>query len=201
VLLNATHLLETYGVAGIGVILFLETGVLLGLLLPGETLTILAGAYSRGGSAAGIHLNLGLVIVAAAAGAIAGGQLGFLLGRRAGPALFERRDGRVFRRSHLLRTRAYFERFGRSTILIARFVPFVRTFASPAAGAAGMPAVSFTAYNALGGVAWALAVATLGYLLAGVVSIDRYALVVTICIAAVSLVPLVLHLRAVRRQT
>ncbi len=198
-LLSAGHLLSSYGVIGIGVILFLETGVLLGLVLPGETLTVLAGAYSHIASPGSPHPYLGLVIAAAACGAILGGQVGYLIGRRAGPKLFDRPDGRIFRRSQLERTTSYFARFGKSTILIARFVPFVRTLSSPAAGAGGMSLQTFTAYNVAGGLAWAITVASLGYVLGGLISIDRYALFVTVGIAAVSLIPLGLHVREIRR--
>ncbi len=197
-LLSAGHMLDSYGVIGVGIILFLETGVLLGVLLPGETLTVIAGAYSHVSTRGSPHPSFVLVVGAAACGAIAGGELGFAIGRRAGPPLFERPDGRVFRRSQLERTSAYFDRFGRSTILLARFVPFVRTMVSPAAGAAGMPAATFSAYNVLGGIAWAIAVAGLGYVLGGFVAIDRYALWVTAGIATLSLIPLIIHLRALR---
>lgn len=140
------------------------------------------------------------MIVAAPSGAIAGGQLGYAIGRRAGPTLFDRRDGRLFRRSQLDATTAYFARYGRSTILIARFVPFVRTVVSPAAGAARVPISVFASYNALGGLVWAVVVAGAGYLLGGLIPIERYGLVVTIGIAAVSLIPLILHLRAMKRH-
>lgn len=194
---TASHLLASYGIVGIAVILFLETGLLVGIVLPGETLTIIAGAYSHEGSGA-THPSLVLVMVAAAAGAVAGGQLGFLLGRQIGPRLFDRPDGRLFRRRYLEQTRRYFRRFGSRAILIARFVPFVRTFASPAAGVSGMPLSEFTRFNAIGGIAWAITVAMIGYVVGGLVPISRYALLVTLCIAAISLVPLVLEVRAVR---
>jgi membrane-associated protein len=196
---NASQLLASYGIVGIAVILFLETGLLIGLVLPGETLTILAGAYSHSGGPTGTHPSFVLVITAAATGAVAGGQMGFLLGRRVGPRLFDRPDGVVFRRRQLERTREYFRRFGKRAIVIGRFVPFVRTLVSPAAGVSDMPATTFARFNLLGGVAWAVIVTTIGYIVGGLVSIDRYALFVTVGIAAVSLVPLILEIRAMRR--
>jgi membrane-associated protein len=199
-LLSAQHLLVTYGVLGIGVILFLETGLLFGIILPGETLTVLAGAYSHGSGPAGTHPNLALVIGAAGLGAIAGGQLGYLLGRRAGPRLFARPDGVLFSRSRLDRTREYFRRYGVNAIMIGRFVPFLRTLVSPAAGVGGMPARQFVPFNALGGAIWAVAIATIGYAIGGLISVDRYALLVTIGIAVVSLIPLGLEVRAIRAQ-
>src|SRR5438128_2681281 len=140
------HLLATYGVIGVGIVLFLETGVLLGLLLPGETLTILAGAFSHVHHHAQPHPSLALVMLLAGLGAALGGQLGYALGRRTGTALHDRPDGRIYRRAYLDRTHEYFERYGTETILIARFVPFVRTLSSPAAGIAEMPIRRFTAY-------------------------------------------------------
>jgi membrane-associated protein len=198
--LSPSHLLASYGVIGIGVVLFLETGVLLGIVLPGETLTVIAGAYSHSSGPSGTHPSLLLVMLAAGAGAVAGGQMGFFLGRRAGPRLFDRPDSLLFRRSYLERTREYFRRFGKRAILIGRFVPILRTFVSPAAGVGGMPAATFVRFNLLGGIAWAIVVATIGYIVGGLVSIDKYALVVTVVIAVVSLIPLIHELRAMRTQ-
>jgi membrane-associated protein len=198
--LNAPHLLAEFGVIGIGVVLFLETGLLIGLVLPGETLTVVAGAYSNVSGPSGTHPSLVLVMLAAGLGAIAGGQMGYLIGRRAGPALFARSDGRFFTHARLERTREYFRRFGSRAIVICRFVPFVRTLVSPAAGVGEMPARTFVPLNIAGGATWAIVVPTIGYLIGGVVSIDRYAILVTAAIAAVSLIPLLLELRAMRRS-
>jgi membrane-associated protein len=191
--LSAPHLLAVYGVVGLAVILFLETGLVLGLVLPGETLTILAGAYSHGGDAAAPHPQLALVIAAAALGAVAGGEVGYLLGRLMGAPLLERPDGRIFKRRHLERTRRYFARFGARTIVIARFVPFVRTLASPVAGIAMMPARTFTMFNLLGGIAWAVAVSLTGYALGGLLDVNGHALEITLGVLALSLLPLLLH--------
>jgi membrane-associated protein len=201
VLLNAPHLLADYGVIGIGVILFLETGLLIGIVLPGETLTVIAGAYSNVSGPSGTHPSLALVILAAGCGAVAGGQMGYLIGRRVGPRLFARPDGLFFRRSRLERTHDYFRRFGTRAIVIGRFVPFLRTLVSPAAGVSEMPSRSFVPFNLVGGAAWAIVVASIGYAVGGLVSIDRYALLVTVGIAGVSLIPLVLEVRAMRTQS
>jgi len=182
----------TYGTIGIGVILFLETGLLVGLVLPGETLTILAGAYSRGGGHHP-HPQLALVIAAAALGAVAGGQCGYLIGRVVGPRLFQRADGRIFKREYVERTRHHFARFGSRTILIARFIPFVRTLASPAAGMGAMEQRRFAALNLAGGLVWAVTVALIGYVLGGLLRIDRYTALVTLGIVAASLTPLLVH--------
>jgi membrane-associated protein len=200
-LLSASHLLASYGVIGIGIILFMETGLLIGIVLPGETLTVIAGAYSHSAGPSGTHPSLGLVMVAAATGAVGGGQLGFLIGRRAGPPLFDRPDGLLVKHAYLERAHQYFDRFGRRAIVIGRFVPFLRTFVSPAAGVSGMPWVPFTRFNLIGGIAWAIVVATIGYIVGGIVSIDRYALLVTLGIAVVSLIPLILEVRSMRSNS
>ncbi|HEX3323865.1 MAG TPA: VTT domain-containing protein [Solirubrobacterales bacterium] len=192
-MLSAPHLLALYGVVGLTVILFLETGLVLGLILPGETLAILAGAYSHVGHAGAPHPQLGLVIAAAALGAVVGGQVGYLLGRLMGAPLLERPDGRVFKRRQLERTHQYFARFGARTIVIARFVPFVRTLASPVAGIAMMPAKTFSMFNLLGGILWAVTVSLTGYALGGLLDVNRNALAITLGILALSLLPLLLH--------
>jgi membrane-associated protein len=189
VMLDPGHLLSSYGVVGVGVVLFLETGLLLGLLLPGETLTILAGAFSHVQRHGQPHPQLSLVILMAALGAVLGGQLGYVIGRRTTDALHDRPDGRIYKRRHLERTHAYFERHGAETVLIARFVPFVRTLASPAAGIAEMPIRRFTAYNVAGAVVWAVVVATIGYVLGGILDVDRHALPITLGILVVSAFP------------
>ena len=185
---DVAHLLGTYGVVGIGVILFLETGLLLGLLLPGETLTVLAGAFSHAHHAGQPHPQLALVILCAAGGAALGGQVGYLLGSRTGVALHDRPDGRIFKRRYLARTHEYFEHYGAETVLIARFVPFVRTLSSPVAGVAEMDVGKFTAYNVAGAVIWAVVVASAGYALGGVLDVQRHALPVTLGILAASVV-------------
>lgn len=192
-MLSAPHLLAVYGVVGLGIVLFLETGLVLGLVLPGETLTILAGAYSHVSDAGAPHPQLVLVIAAAALGAVAGGQVGYLFGRLVGAPLLERPDGRIFKRRHLERTRQYFARFGARTIVIARFVPFVRTLSSPVAGIAMMPAETFTLFNLLGGIAWAVTVALAGYALGGLLDVNAHALAITLGILALSFLPLLFH--------
>jgi membrane-associated protein len=183
------HLLATYGVVGIGVVLFLETGLLLGLLLPGETLTILAGAFSHVQHHGQPHPQLALVMLLAGLGAALGGQLGYAIGRRTGDALQHRPDGRIYKRRYLERTHEYFARYGPETILIARFVPFVRTLSSPAAGIAEMSVRRFTVYNVASAAAWAVVVATIGYVLGGILDVDRHALPITLGILVVSAFP------------
>jgi membrane-associated protein len=193
VLFDPAQLIADYGAIGIFVILFLETGFLLGLLLPGETLTIVAGAYSHQTVAGTPHPDLAAVMAAAALGAILGGQLGYLLGRRVGPSLLDRPDGRVFKRRYVDWTHEHFERYGPRTLLIARFLPFIRTIVNPAAGIGRMDAGRFALFNAVGGVFWAVTVTMVGYVMGGLFNVDRYALLVTIGVVVASVAMLMLH--------
>ncbi len=197
--LSPAHLLASYGVIGLGLILFAETGLLLGFFLPGDSLLFLAGAYAHSRAAGQPHPAILTVIVAAAAGAVLGGQTGYLIGRRAGPALFNRPDSRLFKQSYVERTHAYFERFGPRTLVLARFVPIVRTFAAPAAGVGQMAAPTFTVWNVLGGLLWALAVPLLGYALGGAINIDTYLVPITVAVVALSFIPVLLEVRRARR--
>jgi membrane-associated protein len=188
---NAESLIASYGLIGLGVIIFAEIGLLLGLVLPGETLLVLAGAYSRGGVAHQPHFSLLTVMAVAAAGAIGGGFCGYVIGYRAGPPLFHRPNSRIFRPVYVERTHHYFERYGVRTVLVARFVPFVRTLASPAAGVGRMPISSFATYNIIGGLVWAVVIPLIGFGLAHAIPVGKNVLPITLVVGAVSCIPLV----------
>ncbi len=151
-----------WGLVAICAVIFAETGLLVGFFLPGDTLLFFAGVLTFTG-----HLNqpLWLVITAIAAAATLGAQVGYLIGRRSGPVVFERRESGVFSRSSVARTNRFFHRFGAASISVARFVPVVRTFAPVAAGVGRMPLLRFTGFNLLGAAAWAAAVTGAGFLL------------------------------------
>jgi len=143
-----------------------------------------------------------LLLVLVPVAAIVGDQVGYLIGKRAGQALFQRADSRLFKRSYVERSRGFFERYGARTILLARFVPVVRTFAPVVAGASGMPYRSFLAYNVVGGVLWGVGVTTLGYLLGGVGLVRDHIeiiLVRIVLIVVVSLVPVLVEVLRARR--
>src|SRR5262245_43663509 len=140
--MNPEHLLTTFGTLGLIAVVFAETGLLVGFFLPGDSLLVLAGLFSAVRTAP-VHLNLAVVVPGLFAAALAGAQTAFLFGRRAGPALFRRPDSRLFKQQHVERARRYFDQYGAKTIVVARFIPVVRTFANPMAGVAGMPAGTF----------------------------------------------------------
>jgi len=148
------------GYAGMFAIIYAETGLLVGFFLPGDSLLVTAGLFAATGRFDIFYLNA-LLIPAA----IAGDATGYWIGLRAGHALYSRPQSRFFRRDHLLRTREFYERYGGVTIVIARFMPFVRTFAPVVAGVAEMKYRRFALFNITGGVGWILSMTLLGYFL------------------------------------
>jgi membrane-associated protein len=142
------HLLTTLAVAGLACTIFAETGLLLGVFLPGDSLLFTAGLL-----AAQHSLSLAGVLIAATVAAVIGDQVGYQVGRRLGPRLFARADVRVFKLAHLDRADRFFAQHGPKTVVLAWFVPVVRTFTPPLAGAARMPYRTFLLFNLIGGVA------------------------------------------------
>jgi membrane-associated protein len=199
-LLDARSLITAFGVAGIFVVLFAETGLLVGFFLPGDSLLFTAGLLSS--TAVAQPLPLPLVLVAALAGALLGAQVGYLIGRRAGPALTDRaRRPKVA--EAMTRSRHLLDRYGHGrAIVLARFVPIVRTVLNPVAGALGVPARRFTLWQVVGGGLWTVGLVVAGFLLGrSVPGIDQYLLPVIGLIVVVSLVPLGVELVKARRRS
>ena len=147
-------------------IIFAETGLLIGFLLPGDTLLIMAGLLSHSSPAApnGVFgINAWWVALAIGVAAFVGGEVGYYIGHKAGPSIFERKDSGIFSRKNVERTNAFFVRFGGLTVILARFVPVVRTFAPIAAGVGHMPWRKYTLYNFIGAVLWGIGLTMLGY--------------------------------------
>jgi membrane-associated protein len=199
-LLDARSLITTFGTIGIAAVLFAETGLLIGLFLPGDSLLFTAGVLCATRSNATVHLHLGWVLVAAAAGALLGAQAGYLLGRTTGPRLLNRPD-RPRLNDATRRTREFLDRYGAGkAIVLARFVPVVRTAINPLAGAVQLPPRVFTGWQIIGGLVWACRVPLAGWQLGSHVhNIDRYLLPLIAVIIAASLVPVALELRRSRR--
>src|SRR4051812_5120233 len=198
--LDAHSLLAAFGVLGVAVVLFAETGLLIGFFLPGDSLLFTAGLLCTGASDRGVHLSLGPLLVAAAVGALAGSQCGYLLGRRAGGALLARsRSARLHEGAR--RAEELLQRYGHAkAIVLARFVPVVRTVLNPMAGALGVPVRTFTVWQVTGGLVWSLGLTLLGYALgSSVPNVDRYLLPMVAVIVAVSLIPLASEVRRSRR--
>ena len=196
--LDPENLLDAFGVLGLFAIIFAESGLLVGFFLPGDSLLFTAGLLSSQG-----HLApLPVILAGCFAAAVAGDQVGYLFGRRAGPALFRRPDSRIFKQEYVEKAQHYFEEHGSKTIVLARFVPIVRTFAPIVAGVGRMHYRTFVGFNVLGGFLWAVGVTTLGYVLGETVpSIDKYLLPAIGVIILVSLLPVLLEVRKARRQS
>ncbi|MEU1454969.1 DedA family protein [Streptomyces avermitilis] len=189
--LDAQSLLAAFGVLGVGVVLFAETGLLVGFFLPGDSLLFTAGLLCTGTADHGVKLSLGPLLVAAAAGALAGSQVGFLLGRKAGGALLARsRSARLHEGAK--RAEELLERYGHAkAIVLARFVPVVRTVLNPMAGALDVPVRTFTLWQIVGGLVWSVGLTLAGYALgSSIPNVDRYLLPMVAVIVAVSLIPL-----------
>jgi membrane-associated protein len=187
-------------------ILFAETGLLLGFFLPGDSLLFLAGiaASGVGGKLVGAQLSLPGLLLGGPVFAIAGAQLGHYLGARFGRALFERPDSRLFKRSHVDKAEYYFEKFGPAkAVVAARFIPIVRTFLNPVAGVLEMPARTFLLWNAVGGLLWTDGLILIGYSLGGRLNadfpIDKYLLPTVVLIVGLSLLPVGIEYLRTRR--
>ncbi|MFC3574801.1 DedA family protein [Streptomyces yaanensis] len=198
--LDAQSLLAAFGVLGVGVVMFAETGLLIGFFLPGDSLLFTAGLLCTGSGQQGVKLSLPLLLVSAAVGALAGSQVGYLLGRKAGGALLARsRSARLHEGAQ--RAEALLDRYGHAkAIVLARFVPVVRTVLNPMAGALHVPVRTFTVWQVVGGLLWSLGLTLAGYALgSSVPNVDKYLLPMIAVIVAVSLIPLALELLRSRR--
>jgi len=151
-----------WAVALVCLIAFVETGLLIGFFLPGDTLLFFVGVFVATGV---IGLPVPVVILLVAASAFLGDQLGFVIGRSTGPRIFERKDSGLVSRASVARTQSFFDRFGGWAVTIARFVPVVRTFAPVAAGVGRMRYAHFVGFNALGAAVWSTAIILLGFFL------------------------------------
>jgi membrane-associated protein len=202
--LDPTSLIETFGTIGILAIIFAETGLLIGFFFPGDSLLFLAGVAASGtaAEAAGVQLPLGVLLIGAPICAIAGAQLGHFLGARFGPRMFNKPDSRFFRKEYVDKAEYYFQRFGPArAVVLARFIPIVRTFLNPVAGVLGMPARTFFVWNVVGAVLWTVGVIMLGYSVSARLegSIDRYLLPVIALIIFVSVLPILIEVYRHRR--
>ncbi|MGH9156703.1 MAG: DedA family protein [Acidimicrobiales bacterium] len=194
-LVHPDRLIETFGTIGLLLVVFAESGLLIGFFLPGDTLLFTAGVFAARGD-----LTLWVVLAGVFVAAVAGDQVGYAFGNRVGPAIFRRPDSRFLRHEHVERAQRYFEEHGPKTIILARFVPIVRTFAPIVAGVGTMRYRTFFAYNVVGGLLWGVGLTSLGFALGEAVDIDRYLLPIVGLIVLASFVPVALELRRARRR-
>lgn len=194
-LLDPKGLLEGFGswaFAAVVAIIFIECGLLVGLILPGDSLLFITGMLIATGF---INLNIGIAIALIAASAIIGNLVGYWVGAKIGPALFKRPDSRFFKQEYVTRTHDFFEKFGPRALVLARFTPIVRTLITATAGIAKMDFRVFGIYSAIGGVLWALSMTLLGYYLGTVEWIANNIETLTIAIVILSVIPILLELR------
>ncbi len=190
------QLLETFGTIGLILVIFAESGLLFGFFLPGDSLLFTAGLLASQG-----ELSLPVILVGCFVAAVTGDQVGYAFGHRVGPALFRRPDSRFFKQEYVEKAQEYFERYGAKTIVLARFVPIVRTFAPIVAGVGSMRYRTFFIYNVVGGLLWAVGVTTLGYVLGETIpDIDKYLLPVIVGIVLLSALPIGIEILRARRQ-
>lgn len=194
--LDPDVLIEALGMLGMLAIVFVESGLLVGFFLPGDSLLFTAGLLS----AKGVLPDLWVLLVTIPIAAIAGDQVGYAIGRKAGPKIFSRPDSRFFHHEHVERAQEFFDRHGPRTIVLARFVPIVRTFAPVIAGVARMNYRTFLTYNIVGGVLWGVGVTTLGYFLGQVELIEANIEFVLIAIVGLSFIPIASELLRNRRR-
>jgi membrane-associated protein len=182
---NVPELIRLVGLVGLIVIVFAETGLLIGFFLPGDSLLITAGLFAARGDFDIVMLNVTLI-----AAAIIGDATGYWIGRRTGRALYNRPDSFFFRREHLRITHEFYERHGGITIVLARFIPILRTFAPVVAGVGEMGYRKFATYNIVGGVAWVMSMTLAGYVLGNIVpDIESRIHIVVAVVIALSLLP------------
>jgi len=207
--LNPKSLIQSFGLLGVFAIVFAETGLMVGFFLPGDSLLFLAGiaASPVASDIVGVRLSLPALLVGAPICAVAGAQFGHFLGARYGRRLFSRTDSRLFKAVYVERAEQYFTRYGQArSVVLARFIPVVRTFLNPVAGILRMPAGRFLLWNIVGGVVWSDGVLLAGYLPArklrdsiGATNIDKYLLPAVAVIVLVSLTPIAIELLRNRR--
>jgi membrane-associated protein len=198
--LDGQHLVETFGVAGLLLIVFAETGLLLGFFLPGDSLLFAAGYAATGELTSKLHPNIGLVVLGCVSVSIVGAQTGYVIGSRVGPTLFNREDSRFFKRSYVTKAEEVIEQYGvGKAIVLARFIPIVRTFINPVVGAGQLPWRRFLLWNVVGGVLWGGGVTLLGYYLGQVSWIGKNLEVFAVIIVLISVTPILLEVRKHRR--
>jgi membrane-associated protein len=184
--LDLKTLITIIGYLGIFLFVFAESGLFFGFFLPGDSLLFTAGLLAAEG-----YFSLSGLMLLSFVAAVLGDSVGYWFGKRTGPLLFTREDTRFFKKSHVEKSRAYYEKHGPKTIILARFIPIVRTFAPILAGVSGMTYKTFFAYNIVGGLLWTTSMPILGYFLGTrIPHIDAYILPIALGIIVVSFIPI-----------
>ncbi|HZR11981.1 MAG TPA: VTT domain-containing protein [Acidimicrobiia bacterium] len=197
--LDPKYLIETFGTIGLILVIYAESGILLGLVFPGDSLLFTAGLLASQNK---YGLNIFFIAGGAFAGAVLGAQTGYWLGKRFGPSLFHRPDSRIFKQEYVDKSKDYFDRYGGKTVVIGRFVPFVRTLVPMLAGIGEMDLGAFTIFNVIGAALWAAGVSVAGYFLGkSIPNVDHYLLPIIGVIILISVIPPVLEIRRQRKTS
>jgi membrane-associated protein len=192
--LDPQQLIDTFGLIGLVTIVFAECGLLIGFFLPGDSLLFTAGLLVAGEGRFQLDYPLWLVCLLLSAAAVAGNQVGYAIGYRTGPAVFNRPDSRLFKQEYVDKTHAFFDKYGGRAIVLARFVPIVRTFITVAAGAGRMDYRKYTLYTLIGGVLWGTGVTVLGYFLGQVEFVRENIEYILVGIVLLSVLPIAFEL-------
>lgn len=183
-------IISAFGVIGVIAIIFAETGLLIGFFLPGDSLLFTAGLLASQGYLPFFPLMVGTFIAA-----IAGDSFGYWFGKKTGPALFSREDSRFFKKQYIAQAETFYEKHGKKTIILARFLPVVRTFAPIVAGIAKMNYKTFVAFNIIGAFIWAVGLTLAGYFLGTFIpDIDKYLIPIILLIVVASFIPGIIHI-------
>jgi membrane-associated protein len=194
---NVRGLIQWGGTSLVCIIVFVETGLFFGFFLPGDSLLVTAGVL-----AAGHYLELTPLLGLVSLCAILGDQLGYLIGYRAGKALYKRRDSLFFKKKHLERAHEFYEKYGGKTIVLARFVPIIRTFSAPVAGAARMNYRRYLPIDILGGILWVWSMVLIGYFVGSAVpNVDEHIHIVIAVVVVLSFVPAIYEAIKHRKPT
>lgn len=187
---NVPELIRLVGMAGVAFIIFSETGLMVGFFLPGDSLLVTAGVFAAGGL-----LNIYVLVPLLMCAAVLGNATGYWIGKRAGQALYSRPNSFFFRREHLVKTHEFYERHGGKTIILAQFMPIVRTFAPVVAGAAGMTYRRFATFNVVGAVCWITSMTLTGFYLGRAIpNIEKRIHLVVAVVIFLSLLPGIISL-------
>ncbi|MEU7639141.1 DedA family protein [Streptomyces sp. NPDC039016] len=188
--LNSDYLITTFGLIGVLLIVFAESGLLIGFFLPGDSLLFTTGLMVTTNK---IDKPLWLVCALVVLAAVLGDQAGYLFGRKVGPSLFSRPDSRLFKQENVEKAHAFFEKHGPKSLILARFVPIVRTFTPIIAGVSGMQYRSFILFNVIGGTLWGAGVTLLGAALGNVAFVHKNIEMILVAIVLISVVPVAIE--------
>jgi membrane-associated protein len=204
--LDPNFWIEKVGFFGVIAIVFAESGLLFGFFLPGDSLLFTAGFIASGpdlselGLSEDVRFPLIPLLIGVTLAAIAGDQVGYLFGRKVGPSIFKRPNSRLFKQENVEKAQVFFDKYGPKTIVLARFVPIVRTFAPVLAGVSHMRYRTFVTYNVVGGLLWGVGVTLLGYFLGQVDAVEENLELAILAIVAISVLPMAIEILRARRH-